>query len=81
MVLPAGCRDLKQSKMSPVLTILGTVLTVCTAPFSMQVLGDLLSHGCCVVILSNKVYWVVFVMEMQDVFCEAVTEFLIILTI
>ena len=42
MALPAGCHDLKQSKMSVVVTILGAVLTVCTAPFNVQVLGILL---------------------------------------
>jgi hypothetical protein len=41
MALPAGY-DLKQSKISIVVTILGAVLTVCTAPFNMQALGILL---------------------------------------
>jgi hypothetical protein len=42
MALPTDCYDLKQSKMSVVVTILDAVLTVCTAPFNMQALGILL---------------------------------------
>jgi hypothetical protein len=42
MALPAGCHELKQSKMSIVVTVLDAVLTVCTAPFNMQALGILL---------------------------------------
>jgi hypothetical protein len=42
MALPTGCYDLKQSKVTIVLTISGAVLIVCTAPFNMQALGILL---------------------------------------
>jgi len=42
MALPARCYDFKQSEMGIVVTILGAVFTVCTAPFNMQALGILL---------------------------------------
>jgi len=42
MALPTGCYDLKRSKMSIVVTILGAVLAICTAAFNMQALGILL---------------------------------------
>ena len=74
MALPARCYDLKQSKMGIVVTTLGAVFTVCTAPFNMQALGILLFLLCSSFPLT-RFNWVGFVMETQNVFCEAVTEF------